>query len=144
MDERELRAGLATIATRAQAPADAHDVIKRRAAHRVLRRRVATLGAAGAATILFGGVGVAVGGLGPPEPGPAPTVPADSPSPGGKISPNPDLQLPPAGPGEISCVYSDGTFAGGIDVDRTTNAPPLTKEQKDQSCATEWPGSYSG
>lgn len=143
MDEEHFRAGLRTIAERSvPAPPDAQEQIRRRTASLTRRRRVA-VGAAcvGVAGVVVG-TGLALGlGSGPGD-GHGPAVPATSPASG--QTPGTGRQSPPApAPGQIVCMHPDGSFAGRIDVDRSSGAPPLTKADMDQSCDAEWPGSAS-
>jgi hypothetical protein len=143
MDEQDLRAGLRTIAERSMPPPlDAQEQIHRRA-RRLTRGRRAVVGATCVAVAgVVVGTGIALGlGSGPGDE-PRPAVPATSPTSG--QAPGTGEQSPPTpGPGEIVCVHPDGSFAGRIDVDRPSDAPPLTRADMDRSCDAEWPGSAS-
>ena len=143
MDAKELQAGLTAIAAHAEPPTGAIETIRRQAVRRRrVRRAVAVSVGAGVASVVAT-AGVGLGLFRAPDPSPPTVVPAQAPSPSQPLPTSPIQRPPSPVPGEIVCVYEDGAFAGAIDLDRPSDAPPLTKPEKDASCAAEWPGSRS-
>lgn len=139
MDEQVLRTELEAIGSTAKPPAGAFAAIQRQTARYRRRHRLAVSAVGVFSVVTVGWVGAAVlasspdGGVSPNNPSPATT---DTSTP-----PTPEPTEPRGTDTGIRCMWSDGSTAGWIYPDRSSDAPELTQRVKNESCDDEWIGS---